>query len=45
MALQRDTTSRSVPWQCTETSGDWGWKRFCFDITDERTIVGGYAPR
>ena len=45
MALQHDTVSRSTPWQCTESSGEWGWKRFCFALTDERAVVSGYAPR
>ena len=45
MVLQRRTVSRSVPWQCTEAGGDWGWRRSCFDLTDERVVVSGYAPR
>jgi len=45
MSLQREVMSRSVPWQCIDSSGDWGWRRFCGDIIDERVIVAGNAPR
>jgi len=46
MMLQRDTTlSQSQPWLCNESSGDWGWKRYCEEYTDLRVIVSGSAWR
>jgi len=41
MAVLSDTTSRSVPWECWESSGDWGSERTCGDITDVHIILSG----
>jgi len=41
MAVQQETISHSLPWECWESIGDWGSERTCSDYTDVHTILSG----
>ena len=43
MAVQVYSTSNNIPWQCWESSGDWGWERTCADLTDSHVIKSGFT--
>ena len=43
MPVLVDSISNSIPWQCWESSGDWGWERTCADRTDSRVIKSGFT--
>ncbi len=46
MMLQRQTIVDSRPWRCNESTGDFGWSRYCEGYTDSRAFVSGngYGP-
>ncbi len=43
MTLQRDSRGYSLEWQCSEFTGDFGWRRVCQDYTNMRVTTSGYA--